>query len=328
MLCVNIFENKYKLVVDKNISMIVKTYITSLVENIPFEQFPNGKITEIDLVLDGGAFNGIFMLGALFYIKELEIQYKIKITRISGCSIGAIMGLMYLLNRLDLAMELITISFTNIRKHQDFKKVIRHVKKQMYSVITDSDVLVCNRRFFLTYFDTAKGKQIVKSKYNSKKEIIDSIVKSLYVPYLIDRNVTDKDGCIDGAFPYMFKRQDSDRKILFINLQGLNKIFKMIYIKNEKNIYPRLMEGLHEMHNFICTGEPTSLCSYVNEWNIVDILYFRLRESLYTFIFYVFRTFLQIEQFFPKQLKNKNIIKQNAFILKKLWNDIIIYVTI
>ena len=88
------------------------------------------------------------------------------------------------------------------------------------------------------------------------------------------------------------------------------------------------MEGLHEMHHFICTGEPTSLCSYVNEWNIVDILYFRLRESLYTFIFYVFRTFLQIEQFFPKQLKNKNIIKQNAFILKKVWNDIIIYVTI
>jgi hypothetical protein len=327
MLCVNIFENKYKLFVHKNISMILKTYITSLVENIPFEQFPNGKITEIDLVLDGGAFNGIFMLGALFYIKELETQHKIKITRISGCSIGAIMGLMYLLNRLDLAMELITISFTNIRKHQDFKKVIRHVKKQMYSVITDSDVLICNRRFFLTYFDTNKGKQIVKSKYNSKKDIIDSIVKSLYVPYLIDRNVTDKDGCIDGAFPYMFKRQDSDRKILFINLQGLNKIFKMIYIKHENNIYPRFMNGLHDIHHFICTGESNSLCSYVNEWNIVDILYFRLRESIYTLIFYVFRTFLQIEQFFPKQLKNKNIIKQNAFILKKVWNDIIIYMT-
>ena len=109
---------------------MMQTYITSLIENIPVEQFPNGKITEIDLVLDGGAFNGIYMLGALFYIKELETQNKIKITRISGCSIGAVMGLMYLLNRLDLAMELIIISFTNIKKHQDFKNVIRHVEKK------------------------------------------------------------------------------------------------------------------------------------------------------------------------------------------------------
>jgi len=307
---------------------MMQTYITSLIENIPIEQFPNGKITEIDLVLDGGAFNGIYMLGALFYIKELETQNKIKITRISGCSIGAVMGLMYLLNRLDLAMELIIISFTNIKKHQDFKNVIRHVEKKMYSVITDSDVSVCNRRFFLTYFDTNKGKQIVKYKYNSKKEIIDSIVKSLYVPYLIDRNVTDKDGCIDGAFPYMFKRQDNDRKILFVNLQGLNKIFKMIYIKNEKNIYPRLMEGLHDFHHFICTGHANSLCSYVNDWNITDIFYFRIRESLYTLLFYLFRTILQLEQFIPKRLKNKNIIKQNAFILKNLWNDIIIYMSV
>lgn len=149
----------------------------------------------------------------------------------------------------------------------------------------------------------------------------------MYVPYLIDRNVVDKDGCIDGAFPYMFKK-DLHKKILFINLQGLNKIFKMIYIKNEKNIYPRLMQGLHDTHNFICTGDANTLCSYVNDWNMSDILYFRMRESLYTILFYLFRTVLQLEEFIPKKLKNKNIIKQNAFILKNLWNDIIIYLSL
>ena len=307
----------------------MNTYIKSLIENIPPEQVVSntGNVTKIDLVLDGGAFNGMFMIGSLSYIKELEDQNKIIIDRISGCSIGAFLGAMYLLNRMDLAKELTVMCITKIRKHQDLKQMMKLVRYRLCSYITESDVTSYNNRFYLTYFDTNKGKQIIKKNYDSLEDLVDSIIKSMYVPYLIDRNVVDKDGCIDGAFPYMFKK-DLHKKILFINLQGLNKIFKMIYIKHETNIYPRLMEGLHDTHNFICTGDANSLCSYVNDWNISDIFYFRMRESLYTILFYLFRTVLQLEQFIPKKLKNKNIIKQNAFILKNLWNDIIIYLSL
>ena len=77
---------------------------------------------------------------------------------------------------------------------------------------------------------------------------------------------------MDGLFPYLFKKQ-LNRNILFINLQGLNKIFKVIYMKNEKNIYPRLMEGINDIHEFLSTEEPNTLCSYVNQWNILDIFY-------------------------------------------------------
>ena len=99
----------------------MNTYIKSLIENIPPEQVVSntGNVTKIDLVLDGGAFNGMFMIGSLFYIKELEDQNKIIIDRISGCSIGAFLGAMYLLNRMDLAKELTVMCITKIRKHQD-----------------------------------------------------------------------------------------------------------------------------------------------------------------------------------------------------------------
>jgi len=308
---------------------MLHTYIKSLIENIPPEQVASNtsNVNKLDIVLDGGAFNGIYMLGSLYYIKELEEQNKITIERVSGCSIGAFLGAMYLLNRLDLAKELTIMCIMKIRKHQDLKQMMKLFKHTLSSSLSESDLSKCNKRFYLTYFDTNKGRQIVKKSYNSVDDLIDSIIKSMYVPYLIDRNIVDKDGCIDGAFPYMFKK-NTRKKILFINLQGLNKIFKMVYIKNEKNIYPRLMEGLHDIHNFICTGDANSLCSYVNDWNITDIFYFRIRESLYTLIFYLFRTILQLEQFIPKQMKNKNIIKQNAFILKNLWNDIIIYMSV
>ncbi len=63
--------------------MALNTFINTLIENIPDKHLPE----ELDLVLDGGAFNGIYMLGGLLYIKELEQREKIKIKRVSGCSI-------------------------------------------------------------------------------------------------------------------------------------------------------------------------------------------------------------------------------------------------
>ena len=60
--------------------MTLKVFINSLIENIPEKNLPE----ELDLVLDGGAFNGMYMLGGLFYIKELEQREKIKVKRQEG----------------------------------------------------------------------------------------------------------------------------------------------------------------------------------------------------------------------------------------------------
>ena len=44
------------------------------------------------------------MLGGLFYIKELEQREKINIKRVSGCSIGAVLGLLFILSWLTVAI--------------------------------------------------------------------------------------------------------------------------------------------------------------------------------------------------------------------------------
>ena len=82
--------------------MALNTFIKTLIENIPEKHIQ----LELDLVLDGGAFNGVYMLGGLFYIKELETREKIKIKRVSGCSIGAILGILFLINKMDVAIEI------------------------------------------------------------------------------------------------------------------------------------------------------------------------------------------------------------------------------
>ena len=304
--------------------MALNTFINTLIENIPEKNLP----PELDLVLDGGAFNGVYMLGGLFYIKELESREKLKIKRVSGCSIGAILGILFLLNKMDISIEICNSSYKYLRRHQDLKKVVVLFKKILNDVVKDEDLGLINNRFYLTYFDTIKGKQIIKKRYKSKSELIDNIIKSLYVPYLIDRKPTDDDGCIDGAFPYMFKSRKNKRKVLFLNLQSFDKIKKMIFIKNEKNIYSRLLEGLMDTHRFFETYKSNNMCSYVNDWNIIDILFFRLREIIYVILFYIFRVGLHIDNLLPDSWKKDTFILQHISVFKYIWRDIMIYLTI
>lgn len=304
--------------------MILNTYISSLIENIPKANIPS----EIDLVLDGGAFNGLYMIGCLFYLKELEEKYSIQIKRVSGCSIGAVLGLVFILNKLEAVLDVCKDAFKCLRRHQNLKKFINIFKIKFNEMVVENDLKQLNGRFYLTYFDAIKGKQIIKKQYKSKQELLDCILKSLYVPYIIDKNITDDDGCIDGAFPYMFKKREGNRKILFINLQSWDKIKKMLYIKNEHNIYPRLFEGLMDAHNFFNTNKQNNMCSYVNEWGILDIILFRMREIIYTILVYILRLGLQMDYFIPFSWKNVPLIKKNVAIFKSLWRDVIIYISI
>ena len=140
----------------------------------------------------------------------------------------------------------------------------------------------------------------------------------MHVPYLFDRNITDNEGCIDGSFPHIFKiKSNKSRKILFINLQSIDKIINIIYIKNEKNLYPRLFNGLLEMHKFFSDGKNTNMYSYVNEWSIRDIFLFRLREIIYTLIIYIFSLGLHIDYFIPNKWKQEKIVQKYINIFKK-----------
>lgn len=298
--------------------------INTLIENIPQENIPK----EIDLVLDGGAFNGLYMLGGLFYIKEMEKRNKIIVKRISGCSIGSALGILFLIDKMHLSINVFHYIYKYLRKHQDLKKMPLILRKNLYEILTEDNVDQINNVFYLTYFDTKKGKQIVKKKYKNKEDLIESIIKSMYVPYLIDRQITDNEGCVDGAFPYMFKRSINKRKILFLNLQSIDKIKSIIFIKNEKNIYPRIMEGLIDIHNFFEKNKSNKMCSYVNDWTLIDILFFRLREIVYTILIYLLRIGLKIDEVLPNKVKNDSFIRQNISIFKNIWRDIIMYLTV
>jgi hypothetical protein len=305
--------------------MSLNAYVHSLIENIDKHDFP----TEIDLVLDSGAFNGIYMLGALFYLKEAERRENIKIKRISGCSIGSALGLLFLLDKLEISIQLCNSAFEILRKKQNLKKFKRLLNDLLKKYITNDDLDRINGKLYITYFDTIKRKQILKKKYKTTDDLRESILKSMHVPYLFDRDITDNEGCVDGSFPYIFKqRKRKNNKILFINLQSFDKLINMIYIKKEKNLYPRLFNGLIDIHNFFSSKTNTNMCSYVNEWGMTEILMFRFREIIYTLIIYILSIGLQIENIVPDSWKKEKITVKLISIFKNIWRDLIINLTI
>ena len=73
----------------------LKMYIDAVTKN---SMNDISKPKEIDLVISGGAFNGGYGYGALMYLRSLEKDNKIKVNRISGCSIGSLLAVDYLSN--------------------------------------------------------------------------------------------------------------------------------------------------------------------------------------------------------------------------------------
>jgi hypothetical protein len=94
---------------------------------------------------------------------------------------------------------------------------------------------------------------------------------------------------IDGINPYIFK-VESTTKILYLDLFGFDKIGNLLNVKNEKTNFHRILSGLLDIHLFFIKQSNTQLCSYVNEWSIINngFYYFKhIIERICIYMIYV-----------------------------------------
>lgn len=258
--------------------------VNILIHNLPDSLKDVENPLVIDLVLDGGIFNGSYLIGALIFFKEMEKHNYIKIARISGCSIGSLLGFLYLIDKLDLAIILYDKFSQNFKKKLNFE-----IYKDLHIYLKDViPIDVCNKinkKLFIKYNNIKNASQKVKSVYKNKKEIINSIIRSSFFPYILDGNFVYKEKYIDGFNPYIFKRR-SDRKIFFLDLSGLDKLTYALNIKNEENNFHRILSGLVDVYMFYIKKHSTSMCSCVNDWDYLTIIRFYIRQLLEKIIYY------------------------------------------
>jgi hypothetical protein len=299
---------------------MVKEYAIKLIENLP-DNIKNVTSPQlIDLVLDGGVFNGSYLVGALYFLKEMEKQNYIKINRISGCSIGSIVALLYYMDALDFMPKLYSIANEDFKQNHYLNTII-NLKKILVDQIPHDLCKRVNQKLFVTYYNIKQGIKKVKSNYTDTDEIINTIIRSCYIPYLIDGNLLYEDKYIDGINPHIFNKEPTI-KILYLDLFGYDKIGNLLNIKNEKTNHHRVLAGMLDIHTFFIKQSSTPMCSFVNDWNYINLCWIYFKTILERITVYVTYFLIHIKNILPPDFNSSIICK----ICTKIIQDVFIII--
>lgn len=259
----------------KNDVDYLKIYIDAVTKNSMNDV---SKPKEIDLVISGGAFNGGYGYGALMYLRSLEKDNKIKINRISGCSIGSLLAVDYLSNHsLDLS-ELYTNLQKCLRDNGKLHILSETIENVVDNALKDKDFFEkAEGRLFITRTDMSNGNHEVVKKFKNRDDLIDAIFSSCYIPYLVDGKCRHKDKYIDGIVPLLFT--DFQRPSLYIDLMCMSKFHKMIVTMKEINPHIRVIDGANDASKFF-NENGSGICSWTNKWGFGQILVFRLTHLI------------------------------------------------
>jgi len=298
---------------------MINEYVIKLIENLPDEIKNVKEPMIIDLVLDGGVFNGSYHVGALYFLKEMENRKYIKINRISGCSVGSIVGFLYFIDSLDLMSKFYEVINTEFRQTYSLG-FIKNMKKYLGDRVPDDICEKVNGRLYITYNNIKKGTKPVRSVYKNVDDIINTIIKSSYIPYLIDGNVLYENKCIDGITPFIFTERE--RKILYLDLFGSDKVGNLLNVKNEKTNYHRILSGLLDIHSFFIKQSNTPMCSYVNNWTYYNICFNYIKTIIEKMCIFIIHILLYVKTHISDEFKETVMYK----ILSKVSYDIFIII--
>lgn len=229
---------------------------------------------EIDLVISGGAFNGGYGYGVLLYIRSLEEQDKIKINRISGCSIGSLLAVDHLSNR-SLNLEELYTGLQRCLRDNGRLYVLREiVEKVIDNALEDENFFTkAKGRLFITRTNVSTGSHEVIENFKNRNDLVEAVFSSCYIPFLVDGKMRYDDKYVDGIVPFLFT--DSERPSLYIDLMCFSKFHKMLITMKEVNPHGRIIDGANDASKFFNEGS-AGICSWVNKWGIAQIAIFRL----------------------------------------------------
>jgi len=311
--------------------------ITNMVNNVQME---NDDVVHLDIILSGGAFNAIYLVGCLYFLREMECKNKIMIHRISTCSASSFVALFYLTNNLKLfetkVYNMIVNNFKSNKKYifseSDVTTVFNMIETTLYEDegLTEYEVLKkLNYKLFITYFDIKKCKRVVKKKYRSLHDVFETIKKSAHIPFITTECMLYDNRYMDGWQPYIFKTRNHStttsnvikKKQLFIDLLGVDKIKDSIVLKNNKKNRDKILNGILDAYSFFNQNGKyeTAMCGYLNNQSITSYIKY---YSLYIFS-YALCIFLYLYAFIfqipSSEFMNTSLVKmclefvKNAF---------------
>lgn len=246
---------------------MIQAYVETLVDNVPKPKKP----VQIDLILSGGAFNGSYLLGGLYFLRELERRKYVRVRRISSCSVSSILATLYLTNQLDKADELYRHLCQQFRTKCELSCLFQ-LKDLMSPFLTDEMCRSLHNKLYICYNNCQTLNKKVVHSYRDVSHLCEIITRSCFVPYMIDTTECYNGRYVDGMLPHFFS-PTKERMRLYFNVYTLDKLLYAVHIRNENTNYHRILEGMLEVHKFFIKGTNTSMCSNVDMWSLQEHLW-------------------------------------------------------
>ncbi|MCX5852341.1 MAG: hypothetical protein NT072_09865 [Deltaproteobacteria bacterium] len=172
-----------------NSTLLMMEYIKALILNIDHSKLKK----ELNLIFDSGAFNGGFAAGVALYIKTLEQHGLVKINKLSGCSIGSVVALWYACGCDESGVRLFEKTTNSFQDTMNLRELQKNIKEFVHSLFPSGDVSTLKDKLYINFYDTHKHKQKVVSNFKNVNHLIDCILQSCHIPYLIDGNARYND---------------------------------------------------------------------------------------------------------------------------------------
>jgi hypothetical protein len=294
---------------------MIQEFTKKIVDSIPEEY---KKRETIDIILDGGIFNGSYLAGALFFVKEMERQKIYKVNRISCYSIGSIVSLLFYIDKMDMIMDIYNFSIKLIGKkenifilHQLIEKIAVFLPENIHEIVKN--------RLFISYYNVEKNKKIIKKKYKDKLELLETVRKTCFFPFLLNGELFYNKKYVDGMSPYIFP--DSKRKTIYIQLLSYDKIIDSFFINGEKTNLSRIFYGLLDIHSFYL-NKRSHFCSYINVFSIRFWIYNLLKYILERILIFILHIFFKTTYSSYQNLKLYKIVKSFFYnFFKEYYSD-------
>ena len=312
--------------------------VSSLVDNVD-KNCVNGSngsndILDLDITMSGGAFNANYLVGCLYFLREMQNRNNIRIHRLSTCSASSLIAFLFLTNNLELFQyklyEMIVTSFRNNKTFIFTESTLQNmmeVIKCSLPLDNETTLKLINKKLYITFFDVKRRKKIVKKQYKTLHDVLETIKKSCYIPFVTMNELLYCNRYVDGCTPYIFK-ETGKRKQLFISMLGKDKIKDSIVLKNDKNGMHKIINGMLDAYYFFFRGcKGTSMCSYIDNWSfltnlkyeLLNIMSFVLCNLLHFYSFHLKTSLSLYSQKYSNSIEVK-IVTSFFFILKMLLN--------
>jgi hypothetical protein len=304
--------------VEKNCSSLtyIEQYIKALIVNVDNSSIPK----TINLIFDGGAFNAFYATGIALYLLELQKQ-NIIIENVSGCSAGAAVAVNFLAGDFTYIEQLFEKLTTCIRDTHQLGVMHSLMRDNVYYLFdNDTTALdILQDRLFISYYDVEERKHKVVSTYNSRDDLVEYLIRTTFVPYLINGESRHKKKYIDGISPHIFSNKYPN---LFIKLITNGRAARCLMTKNEENPHHRIMAGVSASNDFFTTGS-SNMCSYMHDWTMIDNILFRGRTIFVFFIFTIIEWLVFIKTYIPNTLTSSLMVQGIQQFVENMYHDML-----